>query len=181
MTQEEDAVMLKVAGAVQQDVGRGIVRIDRKFQEKLSVTQGTVVEVEGEKKTAAIVVDAFPNDKGLDIIRMDGLIRKNAKTGMGEIVKVKKADVKEAKRIVLAPTQSGVHFNIPGAKVRQNVIGRPLNKGDIISIVRKPKDNPFKDSVFEDFFEGLFENPTFALGEIRFIVVSSSPAAFTAR
>ncbi len=176
MTQEEDAVMLKVAGAVQQDVGRGIVRIDRKFQEKLSVTQGTVVEVEGEKKTAAIVVDAFPNDKGLDIIRMDGLIRKNAKTGMGEIVKVKKADVKEAKRIVLAPTQSGVHFNIPGAKVRQNVIGRPLNKGDIISIVRKPKDNPFKDSVFEDFFEGLFENPTFALGEIRFIVVSSSPA-----
>ncbi|MCC7569306.1 MAG: CDC48 family AAA ATPase [Candidatus Methanofastidiosa archaeon] len=176
MTHESESVMLKVAGAVQQDVGRGIVRIDKKYQEKLSVSQGNVVEIEGEKKTAAIVVDAFPNDKGLDIIRMDGLIRKNAKTGMGEIVKVSKADVKEAKRIVLAPTQSGVHFNIPGTKVRQNVIGRPLNKGDIISIVRKPKDNPFKDSVFEDFFEGLFENPTFALGEIRFVVVSTAPS-----
>ncbi|RZN49948.1 AAA family ATPase [archaeon] len=169
------SIMLKVAGAVQQDVGRGIVRMDRRYQEELGVNQGSVVEVEGDKKTAAIVVEAFPNDKGLDIIRMDGLIRKNAKTGMGEIIKVSKADVREAKRIVLAPTQTGVHFNIPGNKVRQNVIGRPLNKGDVISIVRRPKDNPFKDSVFEDFFEGLFENPTFALGEIRFVVVSTNP------
>ncbi|MHC1609118.1 MAG: CDC48 family AAA ATPase [Candidatus Methanofastidiosia archaeon] len=173
---EEKSIMLKVAGAVQQDVGRGIVRIDKQYQEELQVTQGNVVEIEGEKKTAAIVVEAFPNDKGLDIIRMDGLIRKNAKTGMGEVIRVSKADVKGAKRIVLAPTQAGVHFNISGSKVRQNVIGRPLNRGDIISIVRRPKDNPFKDSIFEDFFEGLVENPTFALGEIRFIVVSTSPS-----
>jgi len=169
------SITLKVAGAVQQDVGRGIVRIDRKFQEMLGITQGNVVEVIGEKSTAAIVVDAFPNDKGLDIIRMDGLIRKNAKTGMGELIKVIKADVKEAKRIVLAPTQSGVHFSIPGSRVRQNIIGRPLFKGDVISIVRKSKDTPFKESIFEDFFEGLFENATFALGEIRFVVVSTQP------
>jgi len=169
------SITLKVAGAVQQDVGRGIVRIDKKFQQLLGITQGNVVEIVGEKSTAAIVVDAFPNDKGLDIIRMDGLIRKNAKTGMGELIKVAKAEVKEAKRIVLAPTQSGVHFSIPGNRVRQNIIGRPLFKGDVISIVRKSKDTPFKESIFEDFFEGLFENSTFALGEIRFIVVSTQP------
>jgi len=169
------SITLKVAGAVQQDVGRGIVRIDKKFQNMMGITQGNVVEIIGEKSTAAIVVDAFPNDKGLDIIRMDGLIRKNAKTGMGELIKVTKAEVKEAKRIVLAPTQSGVHFSIPGSRVRQNIIGRPLNKGDVISIVRKSKDTPFKESIFEDFFEGLFENATFALGEIRFVVVSTHP------
>jgi len=169
------SITLKVAGAVQQDVGRGIVRIDKKFQNMMGITQGNVVEIIGEKSTAAIVVDAFPNDKGLDIIRMDGLIRKNAKTGMGELIKVTKAEVKEAKRIVLAPTQSGVHFSIPGSRVRQNIIGRPLNKGDVISIIRKSKDTPFKESIFEDFFEGLFENATFALGEIRFVVVSTHP------
>lgn len=141
----------------------------------LGISQGNVIEIEGEKSTAAIVVDAFPNDKGLDIIRMDGLIRKNAKTGMGELIKVRKADVREAKRIVLAPTQTGVHFSIPGSRVRQNIIGRPLNKGDVISIVRKSKDTQYKDTIFEDFFEGLFENATFALGEIRFIVVSTQP------
>ncbi|MBN1786289.1 MAG: CDC48 family AAA ATPase [Candidatus Methanofastidiosa archaeon] len=169
------SITLKVAGAVQQDVGRGIVRIDKKFQDELGIAQGNVVEIQGEKSTAAIVVDAFPNDKGLDIIRMDGLIRKNAKTGMGELIKVSKADVKEAKRIILAPTQTGVHFSIPGSRVRQNILGRPLFKGDVISIVRKSKDTPYKESIFEDFFEGLFENATFALGEIRFIVVSTQP------
>ncbi|MHC1604471.1 MAG: CDC48 family AAA ATPase [Candidatus Methanofastidiosia archaeon] len=173
---DKNKITLKVAGAVQQDVGRGIVRIDKKFQESINVSQGNVVEIEGNKKTAAIVVDAFPNDRGLDILRMDGLIRRNAKTGMGELIKVSKADVKEANRIVLAPTQSGIHFNIPGNIVRQNVLGRPLNKGDVISIVRRrSKDNPFKDSIFEDFFEGLFDSTTFALGEIRFVVISTSP------
>ncbi|HEC95769.1 MAG TPA: hypothetical protein ENI50_01960, partial [Euryarchaeota archaeon] len=76
-------VQLKVAGARQEDVGRGVVRIDKKFQRKINVVQGDVVEIIGNRETAALVIDAYPDDIGLDIIRMDGLIRKNAKTTMG--------------------------------------------------------------------------------------------------
>ncbi|HDM22250.1 MAG TPA: hypothetical protein ENG20_00495, partial [Methanomicrobia archaeon] len=53
-------VQLKVAGARQEDVGRGIVRIDKRFQRKINVIQGDAVEIIGNRETAALVVDAYP-------------------------------------------------------------------------------------------------------------------------
>ena len=55
-----------------------------------------VVELKGEHTTSAIVGRAYPPDDGLDIVRMDGLIRSNAKTSIGEYVEVTKADWKES-------------------------------------------------------------------------------------
>ena len=87
---------LKVAEAIQDDVNKGIVRIDSAIMQQIDVRPGDIVEIGAERKTVAIVDRAYPSDLGLSLIRMDGIIRRNAKTGIGEAVKVKKAEVKEA-------------------------------------------------------------------------------------
>lgn len=165
---------LNVAGARQEDVGRGIVRIDKKFQKRIGVRQGDIIEIIGNRKTAAIVVDAYPDDRGLDIIRMDGLIRKNAKTTMGEFVSIKKADISPAEKVTLAPAQKGMRIMISGNVVSRNLRGSVLKKGDVISLVSQRKD-PFTESIFSEIFDVISGSP-FGLGEIRFRVVSTSPS-----
>ncbi len=91
-------VKLKVAEAIQDDVNKGIVRLDTSYMQTINVKPGDFVELEGERKTACIADRAYPGDIGLNIIRIDGLTRKNAKTGIGEMVKVTKIDIKEAKK-----------------------------------------------------------------------------------
>ena len=95
---DKTTIKLKVAEADQRDVGKGIVRIDESFREKLGLNPFDVVEIRGEKPTSALIGRPYPSDEGLDIIRMDGLIRTNAKTSIGEYVEIRKAEWKEAKQ-----------------------------------------------------------------------------------
>ena len=81
-------INLKVAEAIQDDVNKGIVRVDSGLMHQIGVRSGDIVEIEGERKTVGIVDRAYPGDIGLNIIRMDGIIRRNAKTGIGEIVAI---------------------------------------------------------------------------------------------
>src|SRR3989339_197086 len=94
----ESEIKLKVAEAIQDDVNKGIVRIDNSFMQQIGARVGDIVEIEGERKTVAITDRAYPGDIGLNIIRMDGIVRRNSKTGIGELVAVRKADFKEAKK-----------------------------------------------------------------------------------
>ncbi len=165
-------IQLKVASAQQQDFGRGLIRIDKRHQQTLGVKQGDVVEIEGSRLTSAIVVDSYPNDRGLDIVRIDGLTRKNARTSMGEFVKIRTAVVQEARQIVLAPTQKNMHLMMPGNIILQNILGRSLKKGDIISLVQQRRRPG--GTLFQDLFE-MIDNTPFGLGEMRFVVVTTSP------
>jgi len=130
---EKKEVKLKVAEAYQQDVGKGVVRIDRDIMKKIGVREGEPVEIEGNKKTVAIALSSYPSDVGLGIIRMDGITRRNARTSIGEYVKVRKADIKEANIIELAPAQKGVVIQVDPELVKARLIGKPVYKGDIIS------------------------------------------------
>ncbi|HIH73560.1 MAG TPA: CDC48 family AAA ATPase [Thermococcaceae archaeon] len=171
-TKEE--IKLRVAEALKRDVGRGIVRFDRKYQKQLGVEPGDIVELEGEKKTAAIVENAHPDDRGLDIIRMDGYIRRNAGVSIGDYVTVRKAEVQEAKRVVLAPAQKGVYLQIPGELVKRNLLGRPVVKGDLI--VASGRETEFyTGSPFDELFRGFFESLPLGFGELKFIVVNTNP------
>ena len=63
---------LKVGELTSRDeFGRGIVRIDNKIMKELGIREGDVIELQGQKKTAAIAVRSYPADIGLKIIRMD--------------------------------------------------------------------------------------------------------------
>ena len=92
---------LKVAEALQNDVGRGLVRIDSKARKELDVSTGDIVELKGKRSTAALVWQAHPQDEGLNIVRMDGYLRQNTGVGLGDKLTVKKAELKEAKKVIV--------------------------------------------------------------------------------
>lgn len=121
---------LKVAEAMQIDYGKRIVRIDSTARRVLGVTTGDIVEIKGKKSTAAIVLPAHPQDEGMNIIRMDGVLRQNSSVGLGDRVKVMKAAIKPAKKIILAPNQPTRYAPGFDQFVKKNLVGKPLAKGD---------------------------------------------------
>ncbi|HLG23484.1 MAG TPA: CDC48 family AAA ATPase [Candidatus Nanoarchaeia archaeon] len=175
----EKELKLKVAEAIQDDVNKGIVRIDSGYLSEVEIKPGDIVEIEGERKTVAIADRSYPGDIGLNIIRMDGIIRKNSKTGIGEIVKVRKAIVKEAKKIIIAPARKGIVIRASPEVFKQGLLGRAVVKGDIVSLggARRRKNtmmnNPFFD---EDIFNILDESMMgIGFGDIKFVVVDTNP------
>lgn len=163
-------IKLKVAEALSQgDVRRGIARVDPACMSKLDILDGDLIEIKGNKITVATVVSS-QSDIGLGIIRIDGLLRKNSGASIGEEVVVKKADVKEAKKVVLAPVENQITVQ---GDVRSAFINKALSQGDIIvSGVRK--QNPaMQNDFFDDFFRGMMD--VSPLSEIKLAVVSTSP------
>ena len=169
-----DEIKLRVAEALKRDVGRGIVRFDRKYQRQLGVEPGDIVELVGERTTAAIVANPHPDDRELDIIRMDGYIRRNAGVSIGDYVTVRRAEVQEAKKVVLAPAQKGVFIQIPGDLVKQNLLGRPVVKGDLL-VASNRNETYYGGSPFDDLLRGLFEAMPLGFGELKFVVVNTVP------
>ena len=77
MSGEENEVSLRVAKAIPSDVGHGRARISG--EHGLDLKPGDIVEIKGEKRsTAAIYWRSRPEDSKMDIVRIDGIIRKNA-------------------------------------------------------------------------------------------------------
>lgn len=169
---------LKVAEANQGDVGKGIVRMSEEYLERLGARPLDVVEVVGSRPTAALAVNAYSADQGMDMIRMDGLIRSNAGTSIGQYVEVRKAAWSEAKHVTLAPVTQGMQIFAPGDVLTKVFNGRPVIRGDVISTtsVRKPPtDSLGRDTMFEEIFRGFLGAQAFGLGEIKLRVISTSP------
>ena len=172
-----EGMKLKVAEAIQDDVNKGIVRIDSTLMREANLKRGDVVEIVGEKTTVAIVERAYPGDIGLNIIRMDGLLRRNAKTGIGELVDVKPAEVKYAKKIVLAPARKDIVVKADPLFFKKGLIGRAVVKGDLISLGgRSRRRTSYSGSpFFDDIVEMLDEGVGFGFSDLKFIVVDTNP------
>lgn len=169
---------LKVAEAIQDDVNKGIVRIDSKLMGEIGVKTGEIVEIAGQRSTVGIADRAYPGDIGLNIIRMDGILRRNAKTGISEIVKVKKIEIAEAKRIVIAPARPGIRITAPPNTFRQSLLGRAAVKGDIVSLggARRRYRAMSGHPLFDELFTSLEENMVgFPFGDLKFVVVDTNP------
>ncbi|MFQ5852137.1 MAG: CDC48 family AAA ATPase [Candidatus Binatia bacterium] len=173
----KNSLRLKVASAQQQDVGKGIVRIGVNHIRSLGLKRGEVVEIKGKGLTAAITVPAYQEDEGLDIVRMDGLIRGNAKVGIGEHVELKKADWKEAKKVSLAPAKESLRIAGSGEGLKPTLLYRPLVQGDLIStsVFKRARQSFPVDFFSDDFFRGFIESPAYGLMEIRLVVTSTAP------
>ncbi|MFX1484636.1 MAG: CDC48 family AAA ATPase [Promethearchaeota archaeon] len=130
----EDSVRLKVAAAMPKDQGRGIVRLNSDVRNHLGVRSGDYVLLKGSRETVAVAWPSLKEDEVLDMVRMDGLIRNNAGARLGEMVEVSKTTVPEAVRVVLAPSQP-VRFQ-QGFEdyVKQQIINKPITRGDVILI-----------------------------------------------
>ena len=129
-------VQLRVADARQRDVGRGIARISPRVMRKLGITAGDVIEIIGRKRTTAIAWPAYANDRDEDIIRIDGMTRENAGVSLNDYVIVRKADVKNAVSVTIAPTD--VRFREVDRElenfVRNRLINRPVVEGDMVRV-----------------------------------------------
>ena len=172
-------IKLKVMEALQEEAYKGIVRIDSQTMKEIGVHPGDAVEILGSRTTVGIVDRAYPTDVGQNVVRMDGILRRNAKTGIGEYVKIKKAEIKEALSITIAPAQRGVMIRADPYIFKRSLLGRAVIAGDILvpggssSRRRTMSESPFFDdifSVFEPSFSG-----SFGLGTLRFIVVKTNP------
>lgn len=164
--------------ALQEEAYKGIVRIDAETMNQIGVRPGDVIEIEGSRITVGIVDRAYPTDVGQAVIRMDGILRRNAKTGIGEYVLVRRAEVKEAKSIQIAPAQKGVVIQADPEVFKRSLLGRAAVKGDIISPGgTKRRRRTMTGSPYEDIFE-VFEQGfmgSFGFGGLKFVVVSTSP------
>ena len=130
----DDLVRLKVAAAMPKDQGRGIVRLNSDIRNHLEIRSGDYVLLNGAKETVAVAWPSLKEDEVLDMVRMDGLIRSNAGVRLGEMVEVSKTTIPEATRVVIAPNQP-VRFQ-PGFEnyVKQQLINKPITRGDTILI-----------------------------------------------
>jgi len=123
---------LRVADARQRDVGHGKVRIDNETMQKLAITAGDFVEIHGKKMTVAVAWPAYAEDQGEEIVRMDGLIRRNAGVALNEYVVLKKADVKEAQAIIFAPTDVRLSVDEEFVSfVKRRFMDMPFVEGDM--------------------------------------------------
>lgn len=176
---ELSEVELRVAEALQQDVGKGIIRMDNELLREMDVEPGDIVEIIGKRTTGAIVGHAYPADIGLEIVRMDGLTRSNAGTSIGETVTIRHAKIRIARKVVLAPATKGLRIMASGDIIKRNIMGRAVARGDILSLIspRRTRETfrefPGGEKIFREFFE---TTTPFSLGEIKFAVVSTNPA-----
>jgi transitional endoplasmic reticulum ATPase len=93
-------------------------------------------------------------------------------------VDAKRADVKPAKRIQLAPAQKNLRLVGSGEMLRRTLFQRPLVAGDIISTSiyqRATQGVGNQGNIPEDLFRMFFEQPAFGLQEIRLRVISTTP------
>ncbi|MBT7297696.1 CDC48 family AAA ATPase [archaeon] len=174
---KEKISKLRVMEALQEEAYKGIVRVDSSMMKQVGVRPGDVIEIIGKKKTVGIVDRAYPSDVGEAIIRMDGILRRNAGTGIGELVHIVKAEIKEAKKITIAPAQQGLMVQADPNMFKQSLLGRAIIKGDIISLGgAKRRRTTFSGSPFEDIFDSVFQGMMLGnLGSLKFVVAETNP------
>jgi transitional endoplasmic reticulum ATPase len=108
---------------------------------KLQISPGDVIEIEGKRKTVAKVWRSPKRDWGKNIIRIDHFTRENAGVGVGDLVKIRKANYSIAKTVVLAPTKK-IEMRIygidPGEYLKHQFLKRPLVEGDLLPLIGSP-------------------------------------------
>ena len=135
--EDSESISLKVSKAIPSDVGHGRARISG--ENSLDLKPGDIIEIKGaNRSTAAIYWRSRPEDAKMDIIRVDGIIRKNAGVSLGDRVTVSKVEAKICTKLTLTPVMANkqkVKFG-PGIEgfARRGLNKRPVVAGDRIFI-----------------------------------------------
>ena len=158
--------------------GRSLCYVDPEVLEKLDLTTGNIIEIQGKKKTTGIVVSSMV-DNGNGIIRLDGLQRLNAGATIGEMVSIKLATVYNAEEISLTPTKSNIDLKKQADAIKAKLIDKPVVLGDIIEVLGEVYQTNDTDNAMNDFmkmmpmFRTQRRKPTF--GTLRLIVEDTMP------
>jgi transitional endoplasmic reticulum ATPase len=174
-TDHQLSIRLQVAGSKPQDVGTGTARFTRKALAAVGLHEGDVVEIAGQRTTAAIALPPYAEDEGLDVVRLDGLQRANAGVSIGDHVTARRAAVRPARRVQLAPAQKNLRLVGSGDMLRRTLFQRPLVAGDVISTSIHQRNSPASSSIPDELYRMFFDQPAFGLQEIRLRVLTTAP------
>ncbi len=167
---DDKTVRLQVAAARQEESGHGIARLPKVTMGLLGIAEGDVIEIVGKRTTAARAVLAYPEDEGLEVIRLDGLQRANAEVGSGDHVQVSKSESRPASRVIFAPAQREMRLQGPAQALKRNFFARPLMAGDLVATTGQQQVRDMPPQVAR-----MFNTPAYALTQIRLTVVSTVP------
>ncbi len=171
----DDTVSLQVAAASSQDQGKGVARVSAEAMEALGLRPGDVVAIEGKRISAAIALPPYPEDAGIDIIRLDGIERTNAGVGVRDPVSVRKVEPKPARRVTLGPAQANVRLSGSGDALKRTFLGRPVHTGNVVSTsVFHPGNQP-GEGIPPELANAFSRRKAWGLQEVRLVVVSSQP------
>jgi transitional endoplasmic reticulum ATPase len=131
----------------------------------LLVTEGDVVQIIGQRSTAAVALLLAAEDRGLDILRIDGVLRSNAGLRLGDRARVRRAAVAAAHRVQLAPAAAGLRLAGSADALRRTLLGRAVAVGDVVTTSVGHGDAEARGP----------SSPAFGLQEIRLRVVATNP------
>ncbi|KAA0684822.1 AAA family ATPase [Neorhizobium sp. P12A] len=165
MSGSEDHIFsLQVASMRPQDAGASIARLSNDAMRKIGIREGDLIELIGKRHTAALAMSAYQEDEGLNIIRLDGLLRVNAGATSGDHIEVRKAEARAATKVILAPAQKNLTLQGSGDALHRVFLHRPMASGDVVST-----------SVQQRINDPRINLPAYGLQEIRLVVVSTQP------
>ncbi len=171
---DDSAIQLQVANTRPQDAGASVARLTATAMAKIGVKEGDLVELVGKRHTAAIAMRPYPEDDGLNIVRLDGLQRVNAGATSGDHIEVRKADARPATKVILAPAQRNLRLQGSGEALQRTFLRRPMVAGDVVSTSVQQRSGE-SDRGKNEILRGLLDLPTYGLQEIRLVVVSTQP------
>ncbi|MGP7794826.1 CDC48 family AAA ATPase [Sphingomonas sp. CLY1604] len=161
---------IQVANSRAEDSGRGLAHLPRSLMAAIGVGEGDVVEIVGKQSTPARAVGPYPEDEGIEVLRIDGLQRANAGVGAGDFVEVRKVESKPATRVVFAPAQANLRLQGQPQALKRTFFGRPLCQGDVVATAGHQRVGNMPPGI-----QQFMNAPAYALQEIRLAVVSASP------
>ena len=128
----EGAIYLRVAEALPEDVERGVARVDPRALAALGLRADQVLSITGRRTTLARAVDGGPDAPGL--IRLDGLLRDNARAGLDGRVAVCRAQTPVARYLELTPTGAETDARLEPSRLRAALHGRALTEDDELNV-----------------------------------------------
>ena len=129
-----EKLRLTVVEARRDDIGRGIVRIDPETLRKIGASPGDVLEIEGRAKTVAKAMPTFKDQRGQQIIQLDGVGRTNAGVALGQKALIKKVSYAVARRVVVAPLGAGALHEDEIEHTARRLDGLAVRTGDRVRI-----------------------------------------------
>ena len=125
-------VVLKrtVAEAKATDAGRGIVRLDVDDLVKLGLSAGGIVMIEGERATYSRVLPHQPEQRGRGLISLDGGVRANARSRLGDRVAVRAEAPSVGEEVSVTIDAAADLVGEATRRLSQHLLNRPVAVGD---------------------------------------------------
>src|SRR5688572_6982303 len=175
----QPSIRLRVGRARSTDIGTGAARLGLGAFRRLGLSVGDVIELAGKRRTAVIALRLQFEDRGLDVIRLEGLVRANAGAVIGDEVEVRRVSAPAGRHVALAyavAEVSGTAREREAADAIQiGLVGRVVTAGDVIAVPMPRRDfaDPTSSSAAASAVRG--EHAGLAAVEVQCRVLGTQP------